>query len=100
MSVQVRRDDGAGRYVAIHEGSVAGFAAYRREPGVVVLTHTEVDDRFEGHGVGSALVRGALDDVRAQGHAVEPLCPFVRSYLDRHDEYADLVAGPGRPAPR
>lgn len=95
MSVHVERDEQAGRYVATVDGRVAGFATYRREVARVVFLHTEVDGRFEGRGVGSALVRGALDDVRAQGHAVEALCPFVRAFLGRHDEYADLVAGPG-----
>jgi predicted GNAT family acetyltransferase len=41
--------------------------------------------------VGSRLVRGALDDVRAGGRRIRPLCPFVRAYVDRHPEYADLV---------
>ena len=46
---------------------------------------------FEGHGVGSRLVQGALDDLRARGLAVVPLCPFVAGFIDRHPEYADLV---------
>ncbi len=72
-------------------GSVLGFSAYRRRGDVVVFTHTEVDDAAEGQGVGSTLVRGALDDVRASGLRILPLCPFVRAYVDRHPEYADLV---------
>ena len=74
------------------DGSVLGFSAYRRTGDVVVFTHTEVDDSLEGKGVGSTLVRGALDDVRAAGLSVRPLCPFVKGYVDRHPEYADLVA--------
>jgi uncharacterized protein len=45
----------------------------------------------EGHGLGSRLVRGALDDLRARGLALVPLCPFVADYIGRHPEYADLV---------
>jgi predicted GNAT family acetyltransferase len=56
-----------------------------------VLVHTEVAPSAEGAGVGSRLVRGALDDVRARGLRVAPLCPFVREYIRRHPEYADLV---------
>jgi predicted GNAT family acetyltransferase len=41
--------------------------------------------------VGSQLVRGALDDLRARGLRVVPLCPFVAAYLRRHPEDADLV---------
>ena len=47
---------------------------------------------LEGHGIGSALVRGVLDIARAQGMKVVPVCPFVKGYMDRHPEYADLRA--------
>ncbi len=73
------------------DGTVLGFSQYRLLGDVVVFTHTEVDDDQEGRGVGSRLVRGALDDVRAGGRRIRPLCPFVKEYVDRHPEYADLV---------
>jgi predicted GNAT family acetyltransferase len=82
------------RYEALDEsGAVAGFAEYKRRNGVVVFLHTEVDDAMEGMGVGSALVRGALDDVRGSGLRVRPLCPFFKSYIEKHAEYQDLVNG-------
>ena len=74
------------------DGEVAGFAAYVRQPGQVVFTHTEVDDAYAGHGIGSTLARGALDQVRASGQKVVPLCPFVRAFVQLHEEYQDLVA--------
>lgn len=70
----------------------AGVLRYGRKEGRLVLHHTEVDQSVEGHGLGSKLVAGALDDIRARGLTIVPLCPFVRSYLKRHPEYADLVA--------
>ncbi|MDF3048779.1 MAG: N-acetyltransferase [Pseudonocardia sp.] len=73
------------------DGRTAGFAAYRSKPGLLVFTHTEVDDAVEGRGLGSALVRGALDAARDHNTAVRPDCPFVRAYIARHDEYLDLV---------
>jgi len=73
------------------DGVVAGFAEYVREPGRVIFTHTEVDPAFEGRGVGSALVVGALDQVRASGERVVPLCPFVKAYIARHPAYEDLT---------
>jgi predicted GNAT family acetyltransferase len=73
------------------DGELAGFVLYRREPGVIDLVHTDVDPKWEGKGVGAALVRGALDDLRARGLKVRPTCPFVRAYLSRHPEYGDLV---------
>ena len=73
------------------DGTVLGFSHYRLRGDTVVFTHTEVDDAQEGQGVGSRLVRGALDDVRAGGRRIRPLCPFVKAYVDGHPEYADLV---------
>jgi uncharacterized protein len=72
-------------------GVVAGFAAYQRVEDRVVFTHTVVDDAFEGRGIGSTLVREALDAVRREGLRVEPRCPFVRAFVERHPEYGDLV---------
>jgi uncharacterized protein len=79
------------RYEIRADGEVAGFAAYRMRDGAVVFTHTEIDEAYEGQGLGSALAKAALDDIRASGAAVVPLCPFIKGYIDRHDEYADLV---------
>lgn len=79
------------RYEALRDGELVGIVRYRIEPGVVVLVHTEVDEAVEGTGVGSQLVRGALDDVRARGLRLVPVCPFVAVYLGRHPEYGDLV---------
>lgn len=79
------------RYEARLDGVLAGIAEYRLREGQVVFTHTEVADEVEGKGVGGRLVRWALDDVRRRGLRVVPRCPFVRSYVERHPEYADLV---------
>lgn len=80
------------RYEVTADGELAGFAEYRDMDGVRVFTHTEVDDEYEGKGVGSALVRAALDERRAAGGRIVALCPFVDGYIRRHpDEYGDLV---------
>jgi uncharacterized protein len=75
----------------------AGLIAYRREPGVVVLVHTEIDPAYEGKGLGSRLVSGAVADLRRRGLRLVPLCPFVAAYLRRHPEDADLVVDDPRP---
>ena len=72
-------------------GEVAGFAAYKKSEHRLVLTHTEVFDRYEGQGVGSTLAKGSLDLVRESGAALKVLCPFITKYIQRHPEYADLV---------
>lgn len=80
-------------YVGDELAELAGLVTYRTRPGVVVLVHTEVHDEFEGHGVGGRLVAAVLGDVRARGLKIEPVCPFVADYLERHPEQADLVVG-------
>jgi predicted GNAT family acetyltransferase len=80
------------RYEIDVDGELAGFLLYRREPGVLELVHTDVDPKWEGKGVGAALVQGALDDVRARGLKVRPYCPFVAAYIRRHPDYDDIVA--------
>ena len=87
----VADDARAHRFEVRVDGAVAGYAEYRRRGGAVAFTHTVVDDAFEGRGLGSTLARGALDAVRAEGSAVLPFCPFIRSWIQRHPEYADLV---------
>ena len=79
------------RYELEVDGTLAGILRYRTEPGLVVLVHTDVDPAFEGRGLGGRLVAGALDDIRARGLRVVPLCPFAAAYIRRHPEYADLV---------
>jgi predicted GNAT family acetyltransferase len=89
--VSVRDNAGELRYEIEEEGEVRGFIQYRRGGGVVTLVHTDVDPKWEGHGVGSALVQGALDDIRVRGLKVRPLCPFVAAYIRRHPEYEEIV---------
>ncbi|KGN37107.1 GNAT family N-acetyltransferase [Knoellia subterranea] len=81
------------RYEAHLGGDLAGFAAYRLDGDRIVFTHTEVDPAFEGKGIGSSLARGALDDVRANGGlTVLPLCPFIKGWIAKHEDYQDLLA--------
>jgi len=81
------------RYEAWIGDEMAGAAYYEmRTPDHIVFVHTEVDDKYEGHGVGGALARGALDDVRARGFKVTPLCPFISRWMHEHPEYEDLHA--------
>jgi predicted GNAT family acetyltransferase len=79
------------RYEIRVAGELAGFVQYRAKPGLIAFIHTEVDDRFEGQGLGSKLIAFALADARERGLAVLPFCPFVNGYIQRHREYVDLV---------
>lgn len=88
----ITRNDTAQRYeLRDDDGTLVGLANFEDRDGRRVFTHTEVDDEREGKGFGSDLARGALDDTRAQGMRVVPVCPFISGWIDRHDDYAALV---------
>src|SRR5262245_53093729 len=89
--VTVRDNADLLRYEALADGKLLGEIRYRWASDRIVLVHTEVEPSAEGTGVGSELVKGALDDIRARGLHVVPLCPFIAAYMRRHPEYADLV---------
>lgn len=65
---------------------------YIKAQGKIFLTHTEVPAKFEGKGIGSALVKQVLDDIQKKGLILVPLCPFVAAYLNRHPEYNTLLS--------
>ena len=79
------------QYELVVEGQKA-LAAYRLRDGRISFTHTEVPDALAGRGIGTALIEGALADVRAQGLKVVPICSFVRHYIETHPEAQDLLA--------
>ncbi len=66
-------------------------ANYDLSGDVITFTHTEVPPELGGKGIGSKLVRGALDQVRARKLRVVAKCPFVKAYIDKHPEYVDLT---------
>jgi uncharacterized protein len=84
--VAVRDNVVASQFELTLDGSRAGFLTYELRPGAIALFHTEIDPAFEGRGLGTALIRGALDSARERGLKVLPFCPFVKSYLDKHPE--------------
>lgn len=89
--VTVTDDTENHRFVAEVDGSRAGIAVYHQAKGARLFVHTEVEDEYEGKGVASSLVRGALDQMRESGTTVVPLCPYVRTWIGRHDGYEDLI---------
>jgi predicted GNAT family acetyltransferase len=91
MSTQVVDNREASRFELRIEGHLAA-AAYERSGDRNVFTHTIVPPELEGRGIGSRLVKAALDQVRAEGLKVVAQCPFVRAYIERHPEAQDLLA--------
>ncbi len=89
------RDNPATSRFEMASGDAVASAEYRRAGDRIVLVHTEVPEALSGQGVGSKLVRGTLDAVRAEGSKVVPRCGFVAAHIERHPEYRDLLADAG-----
>jgi predicted GNAT family acetyltransferase len=84
------------RYEAVDsEGNLMGFVDYRLHPGVISFVHAETLPDFRGRGVAGRIAIQSLDDARALGLRVKPLCPFYVGFLAEHTEYADLVKQDG-----
>jgi predicted GNAT family acetyltransferase len=81
------------------DGSLA-IAEYQIRDRKILFTHTQVPPAHEGRGVGTALIRFALQAARDRGLRVVPICPFFAAYMDEHQEEQDLLDPPNRKAPR
>jgi predicted GNAT family acetyltransferase len=92
--VSAVRDNGAAERYEMDVAGKSAFITYRRAPGVVTLLHAEVPQEFSGQGVGSQLVRQALELARAEGCKVVPRCPFVADFIEEHAEFQNLLAAP------
>jgi predicted GNAT family acetyltransferase len=92
LMTTVRDNPAELRYELLLGGQMIGEIRYRIEGDAVALVHTEIDPGYDGQGLGTRLIEEALLDLRARGRPVIPICPFVRRYIDRHPEFADLVA--------
>jgi hypothetical protein len=82
------------RFELAAEGHTAS-TYYQIVNNVITFVHTEVPPELGGKGIGSKLIKGALDQVRSEGLKVVAQCPFVKAYIDKHGEYADLLLKTG-----
>jgi uncharacterized protein len=86
------------RHNAAHHRFEAGtephpaIIVYRLKDGAVDLVHTEVPEQYQGQGLAGKLATAALEWARESGLKVIPSCPYVRSFIGKHPEFADLVA--------
>ena len=78
------------RYELAVDGHIAA-THYEIADGVITFVHTEVPPELGGKGIGSKLIKGALDRVRTDGLKVIAQCPFVKGWIDKHADYADLL---------
>ena len=89
--MQQVRDNRAEQEFELDVDGHRAIAAYQLEGDTIVFTHTKVPEAIEGRGVGSKLIRAALDAARDRGLKVVPQCRFVAAFIERHPEYRDLT---------
>lgn len=81
-----------GRYVIKGpDGAEAEMTFTRVGKHQLIIDHTDVPDAFRGQGIGQRLVARAVEDARAAGTTVIPLCPFAAAQFRRHPEWADVL---------
>jgi predicted GNAT family acetyltransferase len=91
MAEDVRDNPDEGRFELKVEGQTS-YVFYETKGGIITFSHTDVPLVMSGKGVGSRLIKGALDAARARGLKVVAECPFVSAYIKKHKDYADLLA--------
>ena len=92
LSVEREDSESHGRYVIKLSPTDEAEMTYRKKDGTMVIDHTGVPTAFGGRGIAARLVQQAIDDARAQGFKITPLCSYVVAQFKRHPEWADLRA--------
>ncbi len=84
--VEVKHNPQDGRF-EVQLGDELAVVEYRLAVNDMIFTHTEVPPAYEGQGIANQLAKFALDYAVAEGHRIGPVCPFIKSYVQRHKEY-------------
>lgn len=96
-SVEIRQISERHRFEIQVDGKAVGLSTYRDDGGIRTFIHTEINPDHEGRGLAGRLVGAALDETRGEGLLVVSQCPYVKAFIERHPEYADLVADEATP---
>ena len=92
MSISILKNEELNRFEIYSDGELAGFADFKVSNQMISYTHTEIDPKFGGQGLGSQLIKEALDEALDQSLEVAPYCSFVSAYIKKNSEnYLDLV---------
>ena len=91
--IEIIREEGKskGRYFAVVEGHEAEMTYSRMGESTIIIDHTGVPDSLRGKGVGQALVERGVEDARAEGRKIVPLCPFAKAQIERHADWQDVL---------
>ena len=93
IDITLEETDTKGRYSATVDGHEAEMTYSRTGDATIIIDHTFVPETLRGRGIGEALVRRGVEDARAAGRSIIPLCPFAKAQIDRHSEWQDVLKG-------
>ncbi len=86
--------DTGGRYTyQIDGGPLAELTYSKTGETMIIIDHTDVPNSYRGQGVGEKLVAQVVDDMRAAGKKIIPLCPFANAQFHKHPDWQDVLTG-------
>lgn len=93
MTIQYKivHNENRSRFEAVINNAVIGLVDYQLTEGVMAVPHTEVDSEYEGQGIAGALTKQLLEYAISNNYKVLPICPYTKTYIERHSEYASLL---------
>ncbi|GAB4519938.1 MAG: GNAT family N-acetyltransferase [Anaerolineae bacterium] len=91
-NLDVRNNPDAGRF-EVQLGDELAMVEYNIAGKNIIFTHTEVPPAYEGQGIANKMAEVALAYAREHGYKIQPLCPFINTYIRRHKEYQDITWG-------
>lgn len=92
MEIQQINDTRRGYFEAVEDEKQAGKMTYTwAGDSKFIIDHTEVNEEFNGKGVGKKLVMAAVEYARTNNLKIIPLCPFAKSVFDKVEEIHDVL---------
>lgn len=92
MEVKNKNEGKKGVFYIEHNNKEIGIMDYvLPHPDKMVINHTEVDEAYEGKGLGKQLVLAGVSYAREHGMKISPLCPFAKKIFDDTPDLADIL---------
>ncbi|HEY5820869.1 MAG TPA: GNAT family N-acetyltransferase [Propionibacteriaceae bacterium] len=89
-TLTVHRHDQLSRYEARWGTELVTVIDFVLDGELMTITHTGTDPQWRGRGFAAQATQAALEDIRAIGRTVRPVCPFTVDFMDAHPEFGDL----------
>jgi predicted GNAT family acetyltransferase len=91
MLVQHKEDETTGKFFVEQDGNLLAEMVYAKEPGRMIIEHTEVDESLRGRNIGLQLVENGIEFAREQRLKIIPLCQFAKKVIEEHPEFQDVL---------